>query len=166
MQENEFYTKHGHRFCFYLLYNIASFVPFAWIKYTENEAQHQWDILYEMLLATGVFLPFFIEGCFMRKKLTTYQDRTRTIRSFYLAPVFGLLTTLLLPVVYFMYLAFGLKPGLFSSDNTAWILTVFFGFIIEVTVLVLMAVEAHRTRKKVMDDMYAHIVRGLQAVGS
>lgn len=37
MDQIEFFERHGYRFCFYLIYNIVSFVPFAWLKYTGSE---------------------------------------------------------------------------------------------------------------------------------
>jgi len=59
-----------------------------------------------MLLVSGIIVPFIIEGIYMNKKLKTYQNRRRTIRSFYLAPVVGLILSFCAPFVYFLYEAF------------------------------------------------------------
>lgn len=88
-----------------------------------------------MLLVSGIIVPFFIEGTYMSKKLKTYQDRRRTIRSFYLSPVVGLISTFCAPFVFFLYEAIGEKPGLFMKENMAWILPSVFGFFIIVAAL-------------------------------
>ena len=137
MDQADFYEKHGHRFCFYLLYNIVSFIPIAWMKYTEVEAQRQWNIIYMLLLMTGVFTPFIIEGSFMRKAITTYNNQRRTIRSFYMAPVFGLCSMFLGPIIYWFYACS--QYDMFTVDNTKWVLTAFFGFLIEFSSLCYMA---------------------------
>ena len=116
MEQSEFFTTHGKRFCFFLIWNIVSFVPIAWLKWTDNDAQRYWVIIFELQLVTGVLLPLIIEGCFMRKGVQTYRDTNRSIRSFYLAPVFGLLLTFLVPHLYFWYVVIGPSPGLFASD--------------------------------------------------
>ena len=92
-----------------------------------------------MLLTTGVFIPFMIEGCFMRKTVTTYRDQRRTIRSFYLAPVLGITLTILLPVLYFLYYIIFSDLFMMTMANTGWILTAFFGFLIEFSAMCYMA---------------------------
>ena len=143
MDESEFFTEHGKRFCFYLIYNIAAFVPIVWLKFTETEAQHQWQIIFELLLATGNILPFLIEGCYMRKAVRTYRDQRRTVRSFYLAPVLGFLMTLLVPHLYFWYVLIGPNPGLFAKANAAWSVTVIIAFTIDVAAFCYMGYQAH-----------------------
>ena len=102
MDEAEFYTLHGYRFCFYLVYNVASFIPIVYMKYTDTESQHRWNLTYELLLCTAVFVPFVIEGLYMRKNCTTYRSTKGTIRSFFLAPIIGLTLTLTVPFVYLL----------------------------------------------------------------
>ena len=107
MDEVEFFTLHGNRLCFYILYNIVAFIPFVYLKYTTTEGQEYWNTIYEMLIFTGTLLPFVIEGCYMRKTIKTFTDQRRTIRSFYLAPVMGLISTFLVPHLYFWYVLIG-----------------------------------------------------------
>lgn len=58
-------------------------------------------------MGTGVIVPFFIEAVYMHKRIKTYEDRRRAIRSFYLAPVIGLILTIGIPVVFFFVLVIG-----------------------------------------------------------
>jgi len=102
----------------------------------------------------------------MRKNIKTYEDRRRTIRSFYLAPIVGLILVFCIPFVYFLYLVIGKQPGMFRKENVPWILPSVFGFLIELGALLAMGIQAHLIRKKMMDDMQDHIIRGLQRIGS
>lgn len=55
---------------------------------------------------------------------------------------------------------------MFGKVNVGWILPTFINFFIVFAVLVAMAIEAHMIRKKLNDELYSHIVRGLQRIGS
>ena len=96
----------------------------------------------------------------MRKTVTTYRDQRRTIRSFYLAPVTGITLTILVPVIYFFVQLFKTND-MFCMENTAGVVTIFFGFLIEFSAMCYMAYQAHVIRREVSDDMRAHILRGL-----
>lgn len=95
-----------------------------------------------MLITTAVFIPFVIEGCYMRKSVKTFRDQRRTIRSFYMAPVLGISLTLLMPVLYFLIKVFTL-PNMFSSANKSYIITVIISFLILFSVLCIMGFQAH-----------------------
>ena len=167
MDKDEFFMQHGYRFCFYLFYNVVSFVPvFTWLADIEDESQHQWAIMYMILLGSGVFLPFMIEGIYMRKKGKTYLSQENSIRSFYLAPGLGLTFSTLIPLVYIIYLLCGPELTMFSKDNLKFILTVAGAFVIEMNAMILMVIQANRIRKQLMTDVQADILRSLQSIGS
>ena len=136
--EADYFTRHGHRLCFYILYTIVTFIPFAWLNRTENEAQRRWLNVYELLLTTGVLVPFLIEAIYMRKRGSTHRNIRRAIRSFYIAPILTFAAILLCPFIYFLYLVIGSKPGLFQKENLAWSLTIFFALLIDMSAVVLM----------------------------
>ena len=55
---------------------------------------------------------------------------------------------------------------MFVSENSKWSTTVIVTFCIEITALCYMLYQAYLIKKKVTETTYAHIIRGLQAVGS
>ena len=65
--------------------------------------------------------------------------------------MFGLLTTFLGPVIYFFYAIS--QYDMATMENTKWLLTVLFGFLIEFSAMCYMAYQAHQIRKEVSDDM-------------
>ena len=142
MEEVEFSKKHGYRFCFYIIYMIISFIPISWLKNYETESQKYWNVIYFIQMSTAVILPFFIEGWYVRKYDRTYLDRLGTVRSFYLAPVLGMLLTLTVPMSYFFYCAAQPDP-LFKHENLAWSLTVIFSFFIDIGIFCYLGYEAH-----------------------
>mmetsp|Transcript_41710 Transcript_41710/g.54938 ORF Transcript_41710/g.54938 Transcript_41710/m.54938 type:complete len:98 (-) Transcript_41710:479-772(-) len=97
----------------------------------------------------------------MRKSGKTYTDTRRSIRSFYLAPVFGLTLTFLVPHLYFWYVVIGPSPGLFKSGNGVWAATVIIEFIVDVIALCFMGYQAHKIRERIGDATHSYIVRSL-----
>ena len=113
-----------------------------------------------------MLLPLLIEGCYMRKGIQTYRDTRRSIRSFYLAPVFGLLLLFLVPHLYFWYVVIGPSPGLFASEQALWATTVIIELVISVTALSYMGYQAHKIRERIGDATHSYIMRALLAMGS
>ena len=103
-------------------------------------------------MISGIIVPSLIEGFYMRTTGRTYLSQRRTIRSFYLAPLVGIILTLLGPNLYFWWAAFAIE-GMFTSEYGHFtILVVTMQLIIVIISLATQVWQANYIRKRIESE--------------